>query len=104
MWQGASLLNGNSLALDSHFRYLSGLLLGIGLAFITTVPKIETQELKMRLLTGIVVIGGLGRLAGFALEGVPPLPMQLALGMECIVTPLLCAWQYRVARRYKNGA
>src|SRR5206468_7000353 len=27
---------------DSHFRYLSGLLLGIGFGFLSTVPRIET--------------------------------------------------------------
>jgi hypothetical protein len=83
---------------DSHHRYLSGLLLGIGLAFLTTIPAIETKGSRFRLLTAIVVIGGLGRALGYALTGAPGLAMTLALAMELAVTPLLCLWQWRVAR------
>lgn len=83
--------------LDSHVRYLSGLLLGIGLAFWWMVPTIERHGPIVRLLTFLVVLGGIGRLAGLLLAGVPSPPMVAALGMELIVTPLLCLWQWRVA-------
>lgn len=86
-------------ALDSHLRYLSGLLLAIGFGFWSTVPRIERHAARFRLLTAIVVFGGLGRLVGLAVVGVPPLPMLLALAMELAVTPLLCWWQYRIAER-----
>jgi hypothetical protein len=84
---------------DSHLRYLSGLLLGIGLCFWSTVPRIETMTPRFRLLTLIVVIGGLGRAYGLAVMGAPPTGMMLALGMELVVTPGLCWWQGRVAGR-----
>ena len=48
--------------LDSHGRYLSGLLLGIGLGFWSTVPRPEACGPRVRLLATIVVIGGLARL------------------------------------------
>ena len=32
--------------LDSHFRYLSGLLLAIGLGYASTIPRIETHYLS----------------------------------------------------------
>lgn len=86
------------ISTDSHLRYLSGLLLGIGLCFWSTVPRIETMTARFRLLTLIVVIGGIGRAYGFAAVGVPPVGMMLALGMELVVTPGLCWWQWRVAR------
>jgi predicted alpha/beta hydrolase len=89
------------IAGDSHHRYLSGLLLGIGIAFLTTIPAIETKGARFRLLTAIVVVGGLGRALGYALIGAPDLPMTLALGMELAVTPLLCLWQARVARAFR---
>src|SRR6202035_1913070 len=50
------------LSADSHYRYLSGLLLGIGVAFATTIPRIEAHTARFRLVAAIVVVGGLGRL------------------------------------------
>ncbi|ACA18699.1 conserved hypothetical protein [Methylobacterium sp. 4-46] len=97
---GAGGIGGERVAVsvDSHFRYLSGLLLGIGLLFWSTVPEIEQRTRLFRFLTLVVVLGGLGRLLGLWLTGVPSLVMLAALGMELLVTPLLCLWQARVAR------
>ncbi len=89
----------SDLGLDSHVRYLSGLLAGIGLAFWSTIPAIERRTGRFRLLTAIVVLGGLGRLYGALVVGVPPPTMLFGLGMELIVTPLLCVWQGAVAQR-----
>ncbi len=86
-----------STGLDSHVRYLSGLLLAIGLGFWSTIPSIERHSARFRLLTTLVVAGGLGRLLGVLLHGMPPAPMLGGLVMELVVTPLLCAWQSRVA-------
>lgn len=83
---------------DSHYRYLSGLLLGIGIAFATTIPAIEHRSARFRLLTAIVVTGGLGRLVSLVVRGYPDRPMLFALAMELIVTPALALWQARVAR------
>jgi hypothetical protein len=84
---------------DSHFRYLSGLLLAIGLGFWSTIPHIEANGEKFRLLSFIVVAGGVARLISLAVIGLPPTGMQAALAMELGVTPLLCLWQWRVGRR-----
>ena len=86
-------------SLDSHVRYLSGLLLAVGLAFWTTLAKPEAHAGRYRLLTAIVVAGGLARLGGAVLSGEPNLAMRLALVMELGVTPLICLWQHRLARR-----
>lgn len=76
-----------------HYRYLSGLLLAIGLGFWSTVPNIERHVARFRLLTGLVVIGGLCRLLGVIL-GDPLTPaVAAALAMELVVTPTLCIWQ-----------
>jgi hypothetical protein len=85
------------VTLDSHFRYLSGLLLGIGLAFWSTIPRIESRSGRFRLLTLLVVIGGLGRLYALLTTEVPAAPMLFGLAMELVVTPVLCLWQARVA-------
>lgn len=93
----------DSMALDSHYRYLSGLLLGIGLAFWSLIPGIVDQGRAFRLLTALVVLGGIGRLLGVALQGVPPPSMLFGLTMELVVTPLLCLWQARLAAHLRTG-
>jgi hypothetical protein len=91
------------LSLDSHFRYLSGLLLGIGLAFWGTIPAIERHAARFRLLTLIVFIGGLARLWALADAGIPGIPMLGGLTMELIGTPLLCLWQARIANAFHTN-
>ena len=86
--------------LDSHVRYLSGLLLGIGLAFWETIPQVERQGRRVRLLTAIVALGGLMRLIGILNVAIPGAPMLFGLAMELVVTPLICLWQLRIARRF----
>lgn len=95
-------LTGDQLGIsgESHYRYLAGLLFAIGLLFWSTVPNIEATGPRFRLLTLLVFIGGLARLLGLTLTGVPSLSMLGALVMELVVTPLLCLWQWRVARGY----
>jgi hypothetical protein len=93
----ASLDGAPALALDSHVRYLSGLLLALGVTFWASLPTIERQGARVRLLTLLVVVGGLGRLYGIALHGNPGGPMLFGLVMELVVTPALCLWQARVS-------
>lgn len=82
----------------THLGYLSGLLLGIGLAFWSLIPNIERQGRAFSLLAAIVVVGGLARGLLALRLGVGGLSVHLPLIMELGVTPLLWAWQRRVAR------
>ena len=75
--------------LTSHFGYLSGLLPGLGLGFLATIPKILRQGLPFRSGAGIVVMGGLARLLAFARAGPPSVLHRLALFMELGVMPAL---------------
>jgi hypothetical protein len=84
--------------LQSHYRYLSGLLLGIGFAFLALVPAIERRGALFGALAAIVALGGLARLLGLALAPAPGAAHLLALVMELGVTPGLALWQRRVAR------
>ncbi|GJE76971.1 DUF4345 domain-containing protein [Methylorubrum suomiense] len=86
-----------NVSADSDFRYLSGLLTGIGFLFLTCVPGIEDKTTLFRFLTLVVVLGGLARLLGLALTGLPSVTMLAALVLELGVAPLLCLWQTRVA-------
>lgn len=88
--------------LDSHFRYLSGLLFAIGIGFASTVPRIEEQGGRFLLLTFIVMVGGIGRLLSLLSIGTPSPAMMAALVMELLVTPCLALWQRRVALLRSN--
>ncbi len=90
--------------LDSHFRYLSGLLLGIGIGFLTCVPRIEAQGPRIRLLAACVVIGGLARAFSLLEDGWPGLGHQIALAMELGVVPVLVLWQRRLAIRWRRSS
>jgi hypothetical protein len=83
----------------THAAYLSGLLLGIGLGFWSTIPDIEKQGRIFSLLAGVVVLGGLARAeAALSLGAASPFiagPLLMELG----VTPLLWLWQRDLSRR-----
>ena len=93
---------GESHDLDSHFRYLSGLLLAIGIGYVSTIARIESRSARFQLLTVIVVIGGLGRLISWIITGAPSSVMIAALIMELAITPGLACWQHRVARLHAD--
>jgi hypothetical protein len=84
--------------LVTHAAYLSGLLLGLGLGFCSTIPAIETKGARFGLLTLVVVTGGLARLWTALRLGIWGLDVTLPLLMELGVTPALWLWQRRVAR------
>ena len=93
-----------SVSADSHFRYLSGLLLAIGILFWSTTPAIEEKTGRFRLLALVVFIGGLGRLLGLLLTGIPSLYMLTGLALELVITPIMVLWQTRVANAYAETA
>jgi len=84
--------------LDSHFRFLSGGFLVVGLGFYSCLPGIERRTGRFRLLAGLVWAGGLARLWSLVVAGAPTLPHLAALGLELLVIPALVLWQTRVAR------
>ena len=104
--EGAAWLAKSPVAidLDSHFRYLSGIFFGVGLAFASCIPAIETKGARLRMLVGFVVLGGLARLLSLAETGVPGAGHRFGLAMELGVTPLLALWQAGFAQRWTRAA
>jgi len=84
--------------LDSHFRFLSGVFLLVGLGFCSCLPGIEQKTGRFRLLAGLVWAGGLARLWSLVTAGAPTLPHLAGLGLELLVVPALVLWQAMVAR------
>ena len=95
-------LTGDRLGLsgDSHYRFLSGLYRGIGLLFWSPIPNIGAVGPRFRPLPLLVVTGGFPRLAGTGVTDTPPLHVLAALAGELAVAPILCFWQWRIARGY----
>lgn len=85
--------------LDSHFRYISGIFFGVGIAFVTCIAGIERKTARFRLLGLLVVAGGLSRLVSLLAVGAPSTGHLLGLVMELGVVPLLMGWQASLAAR-----
>lgn len=96
---GSAVVDVAGRATDSQYHYLSGLLFAIGVGFWSTVPNLPHRTARFRLLTALVLAGGIGRVIGVAEHGVPPAAMQFGLVMELLVTPLLCLLQALIAQR-----
>ena len=88
--------------MDSHFRYLSGLFLGMGIGFASCIPGIERKGGRFRLLGRMVVLGGVARLLSLSSVGVPSTGHVVGLCIALIVVPLVLAWQTRVAARCRS--
>lgn len=103
--QGPHMMRGfdGPIDLDSHFRYLSGLLLGIGLAFLWAIGRIDRRVELFRALCFIVVVGGLARLIGGFEHGFASGAHRFALVMELVVVPLLYLWLGRIERLVERG-
>lgn len=90
VWLGVALLDEpGGPAVGSHLRYLSGLLLGMGLLAFWCASDLRRRRAIFSAICGVFVLGGLARALGVALEGLPPLPHVFALGMELGVVPAL---------------
>jgi hypothetical protein len=88
------------VTLDSHFRYLSGLLLAMTLLFASCVPGIERKGARLRWIAVLPIAGGLARLLSLLVTGLPHWQYLAALGIELGVVPLALLWQARLARRF----
>jgi hypothetical protein len=86
--------------LDSHFRYLSGLFLGMLLLFASCILNVERHGPRLRILAFMVFIGGLFRLYSLITIGTPSLGHLVGLGIELVELPLILVWQARIARRF----
>ncbi len=100
-WGAAGGLHLSVSGADSQVRYLSGLLLGIGLCFWGFTPTIERRGAEVRVLALVVFIGGLARLYGVVTTGAAHPVSVGPLVMELGVTPLLALWRERVERRLR---
>jgi len=83
--------------LDSNLRFFGGVWLGLGIAILWLVPRIETETVLFRAIWGAIFLGGAGRLLSILLVGTPPIPFVGFTALELIGAPLFSYWQHRVA-------
>lgn len=83
--------------LDSNLRFFGGVWLGLGLALLWLVPRIESEGVLFRVVWGGIFLGGIGRLLSIVMVGAPPLPFVGFTLLEVIGAPLFVYWQHRVA-------
>ncbi len=84
--------------LDSKLRFFAGVWLGLGLALLWLVPRIDTQTALFRILWGMIFIGGVGRLLSMVFIGLPPLPFIAFTLLEIVGAPLFVWWQSRIGQ------
>ena len=83
--------------LDSHFRFLCGFFLAVGIGWYSCIPGIETKAERFRLLAACTFGGGLARLMSLLLVGPPSRGHIAGLCVELLAVPALVWWQGRVA-------
>jgi Domain of unknown function (DUF4345) len=87
-----------TIPLDSHYRYLSGLPLGMGILLLRSLPNIERDGTDLRRVTLLVFIGGLGRLWGVITKGYTTNTALVTLA-ELLVFPVVCAYQNYIQKK-----
>ncbi|MGY3494651.1 DUF4345 domain-containing protein [Bradyrhizobium sp. USDA 4502] len=84
--------------LDSNLRFFGGVWLGLGLALLWLVPRIESESVLFRVVWGGIFLGGIGRLLSMLMVGLPSLPFVGFTALEVIGAPLFVYWQHLVAK------
>jgi hypothetical protein len=97
---GVQFMHGvGTITVDNYFRLLSGILVGMGLLFLVSIPHVERYRERFGILTFMIVLGGLAHLYSVLLHGIPSIGTLFGLFMELIYAPLLWLLQRHVARR-----
>jgi hypothetical protein len=99
IWKGPAFYDvAASVSADSHMRYLSGLLFGIGIVVWWIIPRVEKSSEAFAAITAIVFVGGMARLWSLIHIGAPTGGMAYAIFVELALTPVLFFWQRRIVR------
>jgi uncharacterized protein YjeT (DUF2065 family) len=83
--------------LDGNLRFFGGLWLGLGLALLWLVPRIERETALFRAIWGAIFLGGIGRALSILLIDLPPMAFVGFTILELVGAPLFIYWQSRVA-------
>ena len=97
---GVQFLHGiGTITVDNYFRLVSGMLIGMGLVLLISIPRAERYGERFSILTLMIVLGGLAELYSVILHGIPSIGTFFGLFMTLIYAPLLWLLQRHVAKR-----
>ncbi len=82
---------------DSHYRYITGYYLSLGLIALWVIPNIERHQSLFRIICFSVFMGGVGRAISIMQVGVPNPLTLFIMGWE-LCFPLLLFWQNKIIR------
>jgi hypothetical protein len=91
----SSNIQGN-IILDSNLRFYGGLSIGLGLIIFWLIPSLEKQKIIFRLISLMILIGGIGRVISMIMVGNPSTLFIIFTMLE-LLFPLLIFWQNKIA-------
>jgi hypothetical protein len=85
--------------LDSEYRFINAFWFSIAPIVWSTLPRVEKETTKLRLIMGVVFAGGLARLISWRRTGRPHPVFLGAIAIELVGMPVMAVWQNRLASR-----
>ena len=82
-------------AIDSQYRFLSAVYLGLGAMIMWLLPNIDKQATLFRIIVAILFLGGLARLYSYVSVGAPPANFVFGIVLE-LCLPLLILWHNKI--------
>jgi hypothetical protein len=82
---------------DSHYRYIAGYYISLGMLALWMIPKIEKHRSLFRILCASVFIGGIGRVVSILQVGLPNPTVLFFTAFE-LCFPLFLFWQAKLPR------
>lgn len=97
---GVQFVHGvGTITVDNYFRLMSGVMAGMGIVLLCSIPHVERYRERFGIITLMVVLGGLSELYSVILHGIPSVGSLFGLFMTLVYAPLLWLLQRHVARR-----
>jgi hypothetical protein len=86
---------------DSHYRYIAGYYVSLGMLTLWIIPRIEKHRSLFRIICASVFIGGIGRVASIVQVG---LPGSLAIFFTAfeLCFPLFLFWQAKLSHSHDD--
>ncbi|MEU8816201.1 DUF4345 domain-containing protein [Actinoplanes sp. NPDC048796] len=80
---------------DSEYRFLGVWWTAAGVLLWWSLRAPRRRAAVTRALLGVMVLGGVARLLGVILTGLPPVPFRVSMAVELLVIPVLLVWHRR---------